>query len=375
MGARDTRALMTNPNYYAGNDAAIWAGGRAGRRREQFSGALLRPLIQLVKLLPHSPFVSACLVAEVPDQKYGDDGVLFLADCGVVPDPDVEQLRLHRRSDWHRGARQVFGTRPRIAMPQLFYEGQRQDTVHRRRLPAPSRIVRDLAEQLGVEIAVGRRDAGRRSARSRSCSAQDGAEHGRGKANVLIFPDLNSGNIAAKLVQYLAGARVYGQISCSVSLALRPTFRAERGWMTLSRLRHWSAYRPWSIANSTHPRWSNRTSSDRSPASGCRSRVRLRVKSPVEHDHTAHLHCSHGTEYRQDDHVAWPLCRPPQKLPPDRFYQAGSASDLSSSREKALMRTGVLIRRDLWHPGADRGHESDRCRAQIHAPLHRSREP
>src|SRR4029450_7266038 len=91
-GPRDTRSLMTNPDYFAammlqfGQVDALVGGVNS------FSGALLRPLIQLVKLLPHSPFISGCLVAEVPDQKVGDNGILFLADCGVVPDPDVEQL-------------------------------------------------------------------------------------------------------------------------------------------------------------------------------------------------------------------------------------------------------------------------------------------
>jgi phosphate acetyltransferase len=224
MGARDTRALMTNTNYYAammlqfGQVDALVGGVNS------FSGALLRPLIQLVKLLPHSPFISGCLVAEVPDQKVGDNGILFLADCGVVPDPDVEQLA-SIAVQTGLVARQVFGTRPRIAMLSFSTKGSAK-TASTEKVARAVAIVRDLADQLGVEIAVDGEMQADAALVPDVAQRKMGPSTVGGKANVLIFPDLNSGNIAAKLVQYLAGARVYGQILLGLS---RPAADLSRG--------------------------------------------------------------------------------------------------------------------------------------------------
>ena len=130
-GARDTRSLMTNPNYYAammlqfGQVDALVGGVNS------YSGSLLRPLIQLVKQLPHSPFISGCLVAEVPDKKIGDDGVLFLADCGVVPDPERRAACLHRGADWPRGAAGLRNA-PTHCHAKLFHQGQRENPLHRK---------------------------------------------------------------------------------------------------------------------------------------------------------------------------------------------------------------------------------------------------
>jgi phosphate acetyltransferase len=215
---------MTNPNYYAammlqfGQVDALVGGVNS------YSGALLRPLIQLVKLLPHSPFVSGCLVAEVPDKKYGDDGVLFLADCGVVPDPDVEQLA-SIAVQTGLVARQVFGTRPRIAMLSFSTKGSAK-TPSTEKVARAVAIVRDLADQLGVEIAVDGEMQADAALVPEVAHRKMGPSTVGGKANVLIFPDLNSGNIAAKFVQYLAGARVFGQILLGLS---RPAADLSRG--------------------------------------------------------------------------------------------------------------------------------------------------
>ena len=224
MGVRDTKALMTNPNYYAammlqfGQVDALVGGVNS------YSGSLLRPLIQLVKLLPHSPFVSGCLVAELPDKKFGDDGVLFLADCGVMPDPDVEQLA-SIAVQTGLVARQVFGTRPRIAMLSFSTRGSAK-TRSTEKVARAVAIVRDLADRLGVEIAVDGEMQADAALVPDVAQRKMGPSTVAGKANVLIFPDLNSGNIAAKFVQYLAGARVFGQILLGLS---RPAADLSRG--------------------------------------------------------------------------------------------------------------------------------------------------
>ena len=152
MGVRDTRTLMTNPNYYAAMMLQFGQADALVGGVNSYSGSLLRPLIQLVKQLPHAPFISGCLVVEVPDTKYGDDGVLFLADCGVVPDPNVEQLA-SIAVQTGLVARQVFGTRPRIAMLSFSTKGSAK-TQSTEKVARAVAIVRELADRLGVEIVV-----------------------------------------------------------------------------------------------------------------------------------------------------------------------------------------------------------------------------
>jgi len=224
MGVTDARAMMINPNYYAAMmlqygqvDALV--GGVSST-----SGSLLRPLIRLVKPLPHAPLVSGCMIAQLPRPDYGDDGVLFLADCGVVPEPDMQQLAAIAVQTG-LVARQVFGRRPRVAMLSFSTKGSAK-TASTEKVAGAVVLARQLADQIGAEIAVDGEMQADTALVEGLAQVKMGPSIVAGKANVLIFPDLNSGNIAAKLIQYLAGARVYGQILLGLS---RPAADLSRG--------------------------------------------------------------------------------------------------------------------------------------------------
>ena len=224
MGIADARAIMVNPNYFAAMmlqygqvDALV--GGVSST-----SGSLLRPLIRLVKPLPHAPLVSGCMIAQLPKPDYGDEGVLFLADCGVVPEPDMQQLAAIAVQTG-LVARQVFGRRPRVAMLSFSTKGSAK-TASTEKVSGAVVLARQLADQLGAEIAVDGEMQADTALVEELAQLKMGPSIVAGKANVLIFPDLNSGNIAAKLIQYLAGARVYGQILLGLS---RPAADLSRG--------------------------------------------------------------------------------------------------------------------------------------------------
>ena len=118
----DLRNLLTTPNYFAcmmlqhGLVDGLVGGVGA------YSASLFRPLLQLIKPLPHASVVSGAMIVEVPLREYGDDGVLFFADCGVVPEPTVAQLA---SIGVQTGllARQVFGHTPRIAFLSFSTHG------------------------------------------------------------------------------------------------------------------------------------------------------------------------------------------------------------------------------------------------------------
>ncbi len=223
-GMRDARAVMVNPNYFAAmmlqyGQADALVGGVSS-----FSGSLLRPLIQIIKPLPHAPLVSACMIAELPDAKFGDDGVLFLTDCGVVPDPSMEQLASIALQTGLI-ARQVYGRRPRVALLSFSTKGSAK-TASTQKVAGAVELARHLATGLNVEIAFDGEMQADAALVPELAELKMGPSLVAGKANVLVFPDLNSGNIAAKIIQYVAGARVYGQILLGLS---RPAADLSRG--------------------------------------------------------------------------------------------------------------------------------------------------
>jgi len=224
MGLKDSRAILTNPNYFAAMMLQLGQVDALVGGVNSFSGSLLRPLIQLVKPLPHAPLISGCMIAQVPDKSHGDDGVLFLADCGVVPDPTMQQLASIAVQTGLL-ARQVFGARPRVAMLSFSTKGSAK-TPSTEKVAGAVDLVRKLATELGAEIAVDGEMQADTALVPELSERKMGPSLVGGKANVLIFPDLNSGNIAIKLLQYLGGAQVYGQILLGLS---RPAADLSRG--------------------------------------------------------------------------------------------------------------------------------------------------
>ena len=233
MEPGDLRNLLVVPNYFAcmmlqhGLVDGLVGGVGA------YASTLFRPLLQLVNPLPHAPVVSGAMIVEVPRPEFGDHGVLFFADCGVVPEPTVEQLA---SIGVQTGllARQVFGRTPRIAF--LSFSSHRSSSH-----PAALKMAAAAAQARELALTIGGVDAldhpmeidGELQADTAIVPAVAKIKLPdslvAGKANVLIFPDLDSGNIAVKLIQHLGGARVYGHIVNGLS---RPAARISRGTLS-----------------------------------------------------------------------------------------------------------------------------------------------
>ena len=230
MGAGDLRNILTTPNYYAAmmlqNGQVDGLVGGVGA----YSGSLFRPLLQIVKPLPHASVVSSAMIVVMPTRDPDEEQVLFFADCGVVPEPTVDQLA---SIGVQTGllARQVFGQRPRIAFLSFSTLGSSSHPAASK-MAAAAAQARDLAVRSGG--VAGLDDPmeidGEMQADTALVPAIASIKHPEslvaGKANVLVFPDLNSGNIAMKLIQHLAGAHVYGQIVLGLT---RPAAELSRG--------------------------------------------------------------------------------------------------------------------------------------------------
>ncbi len=224
MGLRDSRAVMTNHNYFAAMMVQYGLADALAGGVSSYGGVFLRPLLNLIKPLPHAEVVSSCTIIELENKEFGDDGVLFLGDTGVVPDPNMQQLA-SIAVQTGLVARQVFGRRPRVAMLSFSTKGSAR-TASTEKVAGATELARLLVQQIGAEIAIDGEMQADAALDPILAEKKMGPSLVAGKANVLIFPDLNSGNIAVKLVHKFAAVRTFGQLILGLT---RPAADLSRG--------------------------------------------------------------------------------------------------------------------------------------------------
>src|SRR5215472_1067008 len=122
MKCLEAREAMTQPNYFGAMMVAMHQADGFVSGTSEFTGSVLRPLFQIIKVAPQKTTASSCLVMEVEDSRFGEDGVLFMGDCGVIPEPSVEQLADIAISTAQL-ARQLLGVKPRVALLSFSTKG------------------------------------------------------------------------------------------------------------------------------------------------------------------------------------------------------------------------------------------------------------
>src|SRR2546425_11803647 len=113
---------MLNPNYYGAMMVAMHQADGFISGASEITGSTLRPLFQIIKVAPQAATASSCMVMEVEDTRFGANGVMFMADCGVIPDPTVDQLADIAVSTAQL-SRQLLGTRPHVALLSFSTKG------------------------------------------------------------------------------------------------------------------------------------------------------------------------------------------------------------------------------------------------------------
>jgi len=170
------------------------------------TGDVLRPAFHYVKTAPGISVVSGAFIMILPDKTFGENGVIIFADGAVHPNPDEKQLAEIAVASAHT-ARAIAGFEPRIAMLSFSTKGSAKHEMVDRVINA-TRIAKEMAPDLQLDGEL-QADAALVEAIGKSKAPGSAIA---GKANVLIFPDLNSGNIAYKLVQRLAHAEAIGPV-------------------------------------------------------------------------------------------------------------------------------------------------------------------
>ncbi|OUR71552.1 phosphate acetyltransferase [Arcobacter sp. 31_11_sub10_T18] len=167
---------------------------------------VLRAAMQVIKTAPGIKTVSSTFVMETADGKFGDDGLILFSDCAVLPDPTAEQLADIAAST-AATARSVVGIEPRVAMLSFSTMGSAKHPL----VDKVQNAVQILKDR-NVDFAFdGEMQADAAIVEAVGAKKAPDSEVA-GKANVLVFPDLQSGNIGYKLVQRFAGAAAHGPI-------------------------------------------------------------------------------------------------------------------------------------------------------------------
>ena len=171
------------------------------------TGDVLRPALQIIKTAPGIKTVSSCFIMLLDkDSKYGDNGVMVFGDCAVNPNPDSAQLADIAIASADT-ATAIAGIVPRVALLSFSTKGSaKHEFVDK--VTAALDIIKSARPDLQAE---GELQADAALVPTVADLKAPGSTVA-GKANVLIFPDLQAGNIGYKLVQRLAGAEAIGPI-------------------------------------------------------------------------------------------------------------------------------------------------------------------
>ena len=170
------------------------------------TGDLLRPGLQIIKTTPGVSVVSSFFIMMVPGSVYGEQGMLLFSDCAVNPNPTYEQLAAIAIATADT-AKNLCKVEPRVAMLSFSTMGSADHEMVDK-----VRKATELAKELRPDLLIDgelQLDA----AIVPSVAAQKAPNSPvAGKANVLVFPDLQAGNIGYKLVQRLGKAEAYGPL-------------------------------------------------------------------------------------------------------------------------------------------------------------------
>lgn len=173
---------------------------------QNFTGDVLRPALQIIKTKPGINVVSGAFLMFTETKEYGDDGLMFFADCAVTPDPTAEQLGQIAVSTGQT-AKIFTGKEPRVAILSFSTKGSAKHPLVDKVIEA-TKVANTLAPEMDIDGEL-QADAAIVASVAKSKAPNSKVA---GKANVLVFPSLETGNIAYKLVQRLGNAEAIGPI-------------------------------------------------------------------------------------------------------------------------------------------------------------------
>ncbi len=206
LSKEDACALLDDPLVFA--PLMILAGDADGELAgvSHLTGEVLRPVFQFIGKQPGIQSVSGAFFMFVNDPHFGHEGFLVFADCSVIPEPDAHQLA-EIAVQTAKTARLFLGTEPRVAMLSFSTKGSASHPLVDKVVEA-TRLAREMDPELKVDGEMQLEAAIIPEVAQLTAPGSEVA----GRANVLVFPGLESANIGYNLVQRLAKAEAIGPV-------------------------------------------------------------------------------------------------------------------------------------------------------------------
>ena len=206
LSAADAAVLVEDPLYLA--CLIIKAGDADGEiaGARNYTSNVLRPALQIIKTVPGVSNVSGAFLMFLKDKSYGENGVFLFADCAVLPNPTASELAQIAIST-AQTARALVNVEPRVAMLSFSTKGSASNDMVAKVVEA-TRLAKEMDPDLCID---GELQSDAAIVEKVAALKAPGSPVG-GRANVLVFPNLEVGNICYKLVQRLAGAEAVGPI-------------------------------------------------------------------------------------------------------------------------------------------------------------------
>lgn len=221
---RTPAEIIAKPHYFAAMMMQYGAADAVVGGNTIIPAAFFRALLQIIKRQDHLDSASSCMPMRLPHHPdLGHDGMLFLADCAVIPSPTVGQLA-NIAVETAKVAGPLLQERARVAMLSFSTKGSAR-TTSTHKILAATEMARLRASQQRIPMEIDgemQLDAALvPSVAERKCPQGTVA----GKANILVFPDLNAAHIAYKILHHIAGAECYGQMVLGLT---RPASQVSR---------------------------------------------------------------------------------------------------------------------------------------------------
>lgn len=202
----DADKLLDDPLYFA---AALVAAEKAGgfvAGAANSTAHVMRAALQIIGPAEGVKTVSSYCAIISPLKEFGEEGLLLYADAGVVPDPTAEQMaEIAIRTA--ETARRVYQIEPRVAMMSFSTKGSAEHP-----LVEKVRRATEIANAMAPDLLLDGELQGDAALVSEVAAKKAPDSTVAGRANILIFPDLNSGNLCYKLTERLGGAQVFGPL-------------------------------------------------------------------------------------------------------------------------------------------------------------------